>query len=127
MLGCYQATCTARTAAVTTACHAVAPGPHPCTQYYPNVSSGGSKGNNNELMACSALYRGPPTAPNAVQVLLEIQDTLRQPPKARTSMHKAITIGVSGAFVFYFSSAVACYSALGDSVPGEVLSGFESE
>lgn len=87
-----------------------------------------SKSNtNDQLNACSALYRGPLPAHNALQVLLEIQDTLRQPPKARTSMHKAITIGVSGAFVFYFSSAVACYSALGDSVPGEVLSGFESE
>jgi amino acid permease len=60
-------------------------------------------------------------------VLLEIQDTLRQPPKAQGTMRKAISIGVSGAFIFYFSSAVACYSALGNNVPGEVLSGFESE
>ena len=60
-------------------------------------------------------------------MLLEIQDTLRQPPKAQRTMRRAITIAVSAAFVFYFSSATACYSALGDAVPGEVLSGFESE
>ena len=39
-------------------------------------------------------------------VLLEIQDTLRQPPKAVGTMRKAIRIGVTGAFFFYLS--VAC-------------------
>ena len=55
------------------------------------------------------------------QVLLEIQDTLKQPPKAVGTMRKAVTIGVSGAFVMYFSAATADYAALGNTVPGEVL------
>lgn len=59
------------------------------------------------------------------QVLLEIQDTLRQPPKAERTMSKAVWVAVTAAFGFYISSAVACYSALGDDVPGEVLQGFE--
>lgn len=38
---------------------------------------------------------------------------------------QAVWVAVSAAFSFYISSAVACYSALGDAVPGEVLQGFE--
>ncbi|KAL4422904.1 hypothetical protein ABPG75_009101 [Micractinium tetrahymenae] len=59
------------------------------------------------------------------QVLLEIQDTLRQPPRAERTMSKAVWVAVTSAFGFYLSSAVACYAALGDDVPGEVLQGFE--
>lgn len=59
------------------------------------------------------------------QVLLEIQDTLRQPPKAQGTMQKAVSVSVTSAFCFYISSAVACYAALGNDVPGEVLEGFE--
>lgn len=59
------------------------------------------------------------------QVLLEIQDTLRQPPDAQKTMKKASIIAVTGAFGFYFATSVACYSALGNSVAGEVLDGFE--
>ncbi|KAI3430592.1 hypothetical protein D9Q98_005185 [Chlorella vulgaris] len=58
------------------------------------------------------------------QVLLEIQDTLKQPPRASATMGKAVHVAVTSAFGFYISSAVACYSALGDDVPGEVLQGF---
>ena len=61
------------------------------------------------------------------QVLLEIQDTLRQPPPAQRSMRMAVRIAVTAAFGFYFSTAVTCYSALGNDVPGEVLQGFEGE
>ena len=61
------------------------------------------------------------------QVLLEIQDTLRQPPRAARTMTGAVRVAVTAAFGFYFSSAIACYSALGNDVPGEVLQGFEGE
>ncbi|KAI7838044.1 hypothetical protein COHA_008128 [Chlorella ohadii] len=57
-------------------------------------------------------------------ILLEIQDTLRQPPAAAITMKKAINIAVPAAFVLYLSVAVVCYAALGDNVPGMVLSGF---
>jgi amino acid permease len=60
-------------------------------------------------------------------VLLEIQDTLKQPPRASATMGKAVHVAVTSAFGFYISSAVACYSALGDDVPGEVLQGFPRE
>ncbi|PRW32837.1 Amino acid permease 2 [Chlorella sorokiniana] len=59
------------------------------------------------------------------QVLLEIQDTLRQPPPAGKTMKKAVYIGVSGAFAFYMTVACTGYAALGSAVPGEVLDGFE--
>ena len=60
-------------------------------------------------------------------MLLEIQDTLRQPPKAVKTMGRAVSVAITGAFAFYFSTAVACYAALGNNVPGEVLQGFEGE
>lgn len=40
---------------------------------------------------------------------------------------QASIIAVTGAFGFYFATSVACYSALGNSVAGEVLDGFERE
>ncbi|PRW60633.1 Amino acid permease 2 [Chlorella sorokiniana] len=57
-------------------------------------------------------------------VLLEIQDTLKQPPAAAKTMRGAINIGVTVAFCFYLSVSVTGYSALGDSVPTLVLSGY---
>ncbi|EFN51990.1 hypothetical protein CHLNCDRAFT_32765 [Chlorella variabilis] len=59
------------------------------------------------------------------QVLMEIQDTLRQPPRAVHTMTSAVRVAVTAAFGFYISSAIACYSALGNGVPGMVLQGFE--
>ena len=61
------------------------------------------------------------------QVLMEIQDTLRQPPRAVHTMTSAVRVAVTAAFGFYISSAIACYSALGNGVPGMVLQGFEGE
>ena len=69
----------------------------------------------------------PCRAAGFAQVLLEIQDTLRQPPLAEGTMRKASTVAVTAAFAFYFSSSVACYSALGNDVQGEVLEGFKRE
>ena len=84
------------------------------------------------------------------QVLLEIQDTLRQPPPPGRTMRQACNVAVTGAFSFYilvattgeFVLADTCpahhlptypescrrtcagYAALGDGTPGEVLNGF---
>jgi amino acid permease len=60
-------------------------------------------------------------------VLLEIQDTIRQPPKAVKTMTKSVYVAITSAFALYFSTAVTCYSALGNTVPGEVLQGFDGE
>lgn len=60
-------------------------------------------------------------------VLLEIQDTLKQPPQAAKTMKKAMNVAITGAFAFYLSVAVTGYAALGlneQTMPGEVLEGF---
>lgn len=49
-------------------------------------------------------------------ILLEIQDTLRQPPAAVKSMKFSVNIAVSSAFVLYFVVALAGYAAVGDGV-----------
>jgi hypothetical protein len=63
----------------------------------------------------------------SLQVLLEIQDTLKQPPQAAKTMKKAMSVAITGAFAFYLSVAVTGYSALGlneQTMPAEVLEGF---
>ena len=63
----------------------------------------------------------------SLQVLLEIQDTLKQPPQAAKTMKKAMNVAITGAFAFYLSVAVTGYSALGlneQTMPAEVLEGF---
>lgn len=57
-------------------------------------------------------------------VLLEIQDTLKQPPNAMKTMRKAINIAVTGAGAFYILIACTGYAALGSMVPGNVINGF---
>ncbi|EFN50713.1 hypothetical protein CHLNCDRAFT_17797, partial [Chlorella variabilis] len=59
-----------------------------------------------------------------VEIIMEIQDTLRQPPPATPTMRKAINIGVSMAGTFYLLSSVVCYLSFGNDVPGNVLEGF---
>jgi hypothetical protein len=56
----------------------------------------------------------PPILPCHSLILLEIQDTLRQPPSTVKTMKKAVNIAVTGAFVFYFTVAVAGYVSLGN-------------
>ena len=66
----------------------------------------------------------------ALQVLLEIQDTLKQPPQAAKTMKKAMSVAITAAFAFYLSVAVTGYSALGlneSTMPPEVLEGFKGE
>lgn len=57
-------------------------------------------------------------------VLLEIQDTLRQPPNAVKTMKKAINISVTAAAGFYLTVGCTGYAALGSNTPGELLNGF---
>ncbi|KDD72521.1 transmembrane amino acid transporter protein, partial [Helicosporidium sp. ATCC 50920] len=57
-------------------------------------------------------------------ILLEIQDTLHQPPKASKTMKPAVVLAISMSFFFYFVVAVTGYSSLGNSVPGFILTGF---
>jgi amino acid permease len=57
-------------------------------------------------------------------VLVEIEDTLRQPPSAAKQMKKACNIAVTGAFVFYMLVATSGYAALGDGVSALVLQSF---
>lgn len=51
-------------------------------------------------------------------VLIEIQDTLREPPKAAISMKKSLNAGLGLTFVIYIAVSFLGYAALGDAVPG---------
>ena len=72
------------------------------------------------LGATACLTPPPIPAPNPSPlscrslILLEIQDTLRQPPSTVKTMKRAVNIAVTGAFVFYFTVAVAGYVSLGN-------------
>lgn len=57
-------------------------------------------------------------------VLLEVQDTLRQPPKASKTMKKSSLTSISGAFGFYFTVAIANYSAFGNDVPSFIFNAY---
>lgn len=59
-------------------------------------------------------------------ILLEIQDTLHQPPSASKQMKKACTISITGAFFFYFMVGITGYSAEGNSVAPLILNSFDS-
>ena len=57
--------------------------------------------------------------------IISIQNTLKEPPKAVTSMKKTIVTAFLSTAAFYLSVAVTGYAALGSSVPGDVLTGFD--
>jgi len=57
-------------------------------------------------------------------VLVEIEDTLRQPPSAAKQMKKACNISITGAFVFYVAVALAGYAALGNGVSDIIFQSF---
>ncbi|PRW33070.1 Amino acid permease 2 [Chlorella sorokiniana] len=89
-------------------------------------SVGGREGNSPTDKALSMLNAlgSLAFAYSFAQVLVEIQDTLRQPPPAIGTMRKAVAVGVTGAFGFYLTVACTGYASLGSAVPGEVLDGF---
>jgi amino acid permease len=60
----------------------------------------------------------------AAAVLMEIQSTLHEPPKARINMRRAIHTGMGGSLLFYLAVSILGYLALGDAVPGDILTGF---
>jgi amino acid permease len=55
---------------------------------------------------------------------MEIQSTLHEPPKARINMRRAIHTGMGGSLLFYLAVSILGYLALGDAVPGDILTGF---
>uniref|UniRef100_A0A383V4H3 Amino acid transporter transmembrane domain-containing protein n=1 Tax=Tetradesmus obliquus TaxID=3088 RepID=A0A383V4H3_TETOB len=61
---------------------------------------------------------------NFTGVLMEIQSTLHEPPKARINMRRAIHTGMGGSLLFYLAVSILGYLALGDGVPGDILTGF---
>lgn len=57
-------------------------------------------------------------------VLMEIQSTLHEPPKAIVNMRRAVHTGMGTAMAFYLAVSITGYLALGDAVPGDILTGF---
>lgn len=60
------------------------------------------------------------------QILLEIQDTLREPPRAEVRMRTAVGAGLGLGVAFYMAVACAGYLAFGNSVAGDIYSEFDS-
>jgi hypothetical protein len=46
-------------------------------------------------------------------VLLEVQHTLHEPPRAATSMRKAVATGLGASFVFYMAVGLVKQTAYG--------------
>ena len=67
----------------------------------------------------------PLTSPPYFSPLLLPQATLKEPPRAAVSMQKTIVASYSSTGAFYFSIACLGYAALGATVPGDVLVGFD--
>ncbi|KAI8466468.1 MAG: transmembrane amino acid transporter protein-domain-containing protein [Monoraphidium minutum] len=59
-------------------------------------------------------------------VLLEVQDTLHEPPKSTLTMKRAVLASMGVTFVFYMSVGITGYAALGDATPGNILTGYAS-
>ncbi|KAL1820865.1 hypothetical protein ACET3Z_015734 [Daucus carota] len=57
-------------------------------------------------------------------ILLNIQDTLRSPPQEKVTVKKASVISTSITTFFYLCCGCFGYAALGDSTPGNILTGF---
>lgn len=62
---------------------------------------------------------------SAAIITVEVQHTLREPPRAAVSMRKSIGAAMSTAFTLYGLVAVLGYAALGPDSPDDVLVGFE--
>ncbi|GAB4816152.1 hypothetical protein N2152v2_003198 [Parachlorella kessleri] len=58
-------------------------------------------------------------------ILLEIQDTLREPPKAVKTMKKVVHWSLGISFAFYLAISITGYLAFGNAVPGDVLTAFK--
>jgi hypothetical protein len=62
---------------------------------------------------------------NFALILLEIQDTLRQPPKSIGTMKKSCNIAITTSFFFYISVACSGYAAEGNDVAPMILESFD--
>jgi amino acid permease len=62
---------------------------------------------------------------NFALILLEIQDTLRQPPKSIGVMKKSCNMAITTSFVFYITVACAGYAAEGNDVAPMILESFD--
>lgn len=58
-------------------------------------------------------------------ILLEIQDTIKEPPRAVLSMRRAINAALSVSVFFYLLVAVFGYLAFGDTVPSDIIVAFD--
>ncbi|MCO5550374.1 hypothetical protein L7F22_003858 [Adiantum nelumboides] len=57
-------------------------------------------------------------------ILIEIQDTIKNPPPENRTMKKATLLGVCTTTVFYMLSGCIGYAAFGNDAPGNLLTGF---
>ncbi|KAJ7546809.1 hypothetical protein O6H91_08G055500 [Diphasiastrum complanatum] len=57
-------------------------------------------------------------------ILIEIQDTLKNPPPENKTMKKVTLIGVSTTTAFYTTIGCVGYAAFGNNAPGNLLTGF---
>ncbi|KAI5074628.1 hypothetical protein GOP47_0010589 [Adiantum capillus-veneris] len=57
-------------------------------------------------------------------ILIEIQDTVRSPPREDVTMKRANLMGVSTTTFFYMLCGCIGYAAFGDDAPGNLLTGF---
>jgi amino acid permease len=62
---------------------------------------------------------------SAAIICIEVEHTLREPPRAAVSMRKSIGAAMGTAFTLYALVSILCYSALGPDSPDDVLVGFE--
>lgn len=63
---------------------------------------------------------------SAAIICVEVEHTLREPPRAAVSMRKSIAAAMSTAFTLYALVSTLCYAALGADAPDDVLLGFEA-
>lgn len=62
---------------------------------------------------------------SAAIITIEVEHTLREPPRAAVSMRKSISAAMTTAFTLYALVSVLGYAALGPDAPDDVLVGFE--
>ena len=59
-------------------------------------------------------------------IVLEVEDTLKEPPAAMVSMKKTGNGALAITMFFYLMLSIFGYGALGNSVPGDILTGFDN-
>ncbi|KAF8062023.1 AAP2 [Scenedesmus sp. PABB004] len=62
---------------------------------------------------------------NFTGVLMEIQATLHEPPRAAVNMRRAVHAGMGASLAFYIAVSATGYAALGNAVPGDILTAYD--